>query len=79
MRHAAEDSRSTALGRMPSPRPADVSSFLPFLNTDRGRDSEMTSSSFNLGFIDATRISALRQEMHLGDEQARVERHDADH
>ena len=50
-----------------------------FLNTDRGRDSEMTSSSFNLGFIDATRISALRQEMHLGDEQARVERHDADH
>jgi|SRR6516162_6864819 len=28
---------------MPSPGPADVSSFLPFLNTERGRDAEMTS------------------------------------
>jgi len=67
---------------MPSPGPADVSSFLPFLNTDRGRDAEMTSPTFNLGFVNATRraaagrgpakmaarrwISALRQEMQLG-------------
>jgi hypothetical protein len=39
----------------------------------------MTSPSSNFGFTDATRISALRQEMHLGDEQERVELHDADH
>jgi len=38
----------------------------------------MTSPSSNFGFTDATRISA-RQEMHLGDEQERVELHDADH
>ena len=42
MRHAAEDFCAIALG-LPSPGPADVSSFLPFLNTERGRDAEMTS------------------------------------
>jgi len=56
---------SITLGRDAVAGPADVSSFLPLLNTDRGRDSEMTSPSFNLGFIDATRILALCQEMHL--------------
>jgi len=56
---------SIALGRDAVARAADVLSFPPFLNTDRGRDAEMTSPSFNLGFIDATRISALYQEMHL--------------
>ena len=56
---------SIVLGRDAVARPADVSSFLPLLNTDRGRDSEMTSPSFNLGFIDVTRILALCQEMHL--------------
>jgi hypothetical protein len=53
------------LAVMPSSGPADVSSFLPLLNTDRGRDAEMTSQSFNFGFIDAANFG-LREEMHLG-------------
>ena len=52
------------LAVMPSSGPADVSSFLLEHRQRSGCGDD--KPSFNCGFIDAVRISALRQEAHLG-------------
>ena len=66
MRHAAEDFCAIALGRDAVAR-AGGRFELPAVFEHRERSGcGDDKPSFNCGFIDAVRISALRQEAHLG-------------
>ena len=66
MRHAAEDFCSIALGRDAVVRAGGRFELPAALEHRQRSGCGDDKSSFNFGFIDAMRISALRQEIHLG-------------